>query len=447
MTPPQTPTRRPGKGWWAGRSAWSLVVGFGLVSLTADMVYEGARAITGPLLASLGATAAVVGLVSGLGEAVSLLLRLVSGTWADRSGRYWRWTIAGYAVTAISVPALAITPFLGAAGLVVGCLLIIAERFGKAVRSPAKSVLLAQASGEVGLGRGFGVHKALDQLGAFAGPLLVAAVISLTGALWSGLAVLAIPGAVSIAILLVLRRASSVTTASASNSQDGATQDSAIQDNAIPSDGPIPSGTPTPGDTLTASSRPRHRLPGEFWTFAAAAGATTAGLVTFAVIGYHLVDDQVTSAALVPVVYAVAMAAAGIAALVTGFLFDRIHARVLLVLPLLVASVPVFAFADALPLVMVGVVAWGAAGGLQDSTVKALVAVLVPAPRRGTAYGVFAAVQGGAAVLGGVIAGALYDRSIPALIAYVAATQLIALVLLVRAARSARSCRSCSGYR
>ncbi|BAK36991.1 putative major facilitator superfamily transporter [Microlunatus phosphovorus NM-1] len=415
MTAQQTSTRR---------TAWSLVVGFGLVSLTADMVYEGARAITGPLLASLGATAAVVGLVSGLGEAVSLLLRLVSGSWADRSGRYWRWTIAGYAITAVSVPALAITPFLGAAGLVVGCLLIIAERFGKAVRSPAKSVLLAQASGVVGLGRGFGVHKALDQLGAFAGPLLVAAVISLTGALWSGLVVLAIPGALSIIVLLVLRRASN-DTGTASNGPDSPTPGVVSNPSAMP----IPSATPT------AQPLPRHRLPSEFWTFAAAAGATTAGLVTFAVIGYHLVDGRVTSAALVPVIYAAAMAAAGVAALGTGFLFDRIHARVLLVLPLLVAAVPVFAFADALPLVMVGVLAWGAASGLQDSTVKALVADLVPAPRRGTAYGLFAAVQGGAAVLGGVIAGALYDHSTPALIAYVAATQLIALVLLVRTLR------------
>ena len=331
-----------------------MVVGFGLVSLTADMVYEGARAITGPLLASLGATAAVVGLVSGLGEAVSLLLRLVSGSWADRSGRYWSWTIAGYAITAISVPALAITPFLGAAGLAVGCLLIVAERFGKAVRSPAKSVLLAQVSGVVGLGRGFGVHKALDQLGAFAGPLLVAAVISLTGALWSGLAVLAIPGAVSILVLLLLRRSSRRS---------------------------VQASTAAPAASSSAASP--ARLPREFWLFAAAAGAATAGLVTFAVIGYHLVDDRVTSPALVPVIYAAAMAAAGIAALATGFLFDRVHARVLLVLPFLVAAVPVFAFTDVLPLIMIGVLAWGAANGLQDSTVKALVAALVPAPRRG----------------------------------------------------------------
>ena len=78
---------------------------------------------------------------------------------------------------------------------------------------------------------------------------------------------------------------------------------------------------------------------------------------------------------------------------------------------------------------------WGAAVGVQDSTVKALVADLVPPPRRATAYGVFAAMQGGAAVLGGTIAGALYSRSVPALVAAVAVTQVVTLVLLVATLR------------
>src|SRR4051812_8923871 len=179
--PDVVPAPRPG---W---SPWRAVVGFGVVSLAADMVYEGARSVTGPLLASLGASALLVGLVTGAGEALALVLRLPFGTRADRSSGYWNATIAGYALTAVSVPALALTPFLGAAGLTVGCLLVLAERTGKAVRSPAKSTLLAHAAGPVGLGRGFGVHKALDQIGAFAGPLPVAAVAGLTGLLWPAL--------------------------------------------------------------------------------------------------------------------------------------------------------------------------------------------------------------------------------------------------------------------
>src|SRR6476661_2888473 len=113
-TAPQTPVA-PAARW----SPWRAVVGFGLVSLAADMVYEGARSITGPLLAGLGASALLVGLVTGAGEAMALLLRLVFGTWADRTGRYWTATITGYVLTAVCVPALAITPFLAAAGLAV----------------------------------------------------------------------------------------------------------------------------------------------------------------------------------------------------------------------------------------------------------------------------------------------------------------------------------------
>src|SRR5690242_3574142 len=165
-----------GTGRW---SPWRAVVGFGVVSLAADMVYEGARSITGPLLGWLGASALLVGVVTGAGEALALVLRLVFGPRVDRTGSYWSMTMSGYVLTAVCVPALAVTPFLGAAGLVVACALVLAERTGKAVRSPAKSTLLAHAAGPVGLGRGFGVHKALDQVGSFAGPLVVAGVVAL----------------------------------------------------------------------------------------------------------------------------------------------------------------------------------------------------------------------------------------------------------------------------
>src|SRR4051812_24141066 len=169
------------------------------------MVYEGARSLYGPLLASLGASAVVVGAITGAGEAAALIFRVLSGPLADRTRRYWALTIAGYALTAVCVPLLAVTPFLGAAGLAVAAVLILAERLGKAVRSPAKSALLAEAAAQVGMGRGLGVHKALDQIGAFAGPLVVAGLVALTGVLWPALAVLAVPGAAAMVLLAVTR--------------------------------------------------------------------------------------------------------------------------------------------------------------------------------------------------------------------------------------------------
>jgi len=381
---------------------WRAVVGFGIVSLTADMVYEGARSVTGPLLAALGASAALVGIVTGAGEAMALLLRLVFGSWADRSGRYWSLTLAGYALTAICVPALAITPYVGGAGLVLACFLLLSERVGKAVRSPSKTALLAHVAGQVGLGRGFAVHKALDQTGAVAGPLLVAAVTAAAGAIWPAMAVLVIPGGLALVILVWIQRR---------------TDD------------------PAAAPSRTATPETRSKLPTAFWLFAGTAGASTAGLVTFGVISYHLTREGVSSVAAVPLIYAAAMGVEAVAALGTGWLFDRFNGRVLVVLPFLVAAVPVLAFANAPSIALPGVLLWGMATGLQDSTVKALVADLVPSGRRATAYGIFAAVQGSAAVLGGAMAGALYQHSLPLLIILVGTLQLGSLVLLVATLR------------
>ena len=389
MPPRDTP------GW----SPWRTVVGFGLVSLAGDMVYEGARSVYGPLLAALGASAAAVGLITGAGEATALLLRLVSGPFADRSRRYWTLSIAGYALTAVCVPLLAVTPALGTAGLAVAAALILAERLGKAIRSPAKSALLADAAGQVGMGRGLGVHKALDQIGAFAGPLLVAAIVTAAaGRIGPALAVLAVPGAASILILIVVRARGRA--------------------------------TPRPA-AAAATAEPAGSLPARFWWFAVAAGLCTAGLVTYGLIGYHLVRDHLVGTAAVPLLYAAAMAAAALAALITGFAYDRSGPWILLALPVLVAAVPVLAFSAGRTAAVAGILLWGAATGVQDSTVKALVADLVPRHRRATAYGLFAAVQGAGALGGGVAAGALYQRSQSALVIAVAISQIVALLLLL----------------
>ncbi len=139
------------------------------------------------------------------------MLRLFSGPYADRGGRYWSLTIVGYAMTAVCVPLLAVTPFVGSLGLALAATLILLERAGKAIRSPSKTALLARVAVSVGRGRGFAVHKALDQVGAFAGPLLVAGVIALVGATWPAFAVLAVPGAVCMLLLFTLKRHSAAT--------------------------------------------------------------------------------------------------------------------------------------------------------------------------------------------------------------------------------------------
>jgi MFS family permease len=179
-----------------------------------------------------------------------------------------------------------------------------------------------------------------------------------------------------------------------------------------------------------------------FWLFAAACAATSAGLVTFAVIAYHLTQDHVVSVAAVPLIYAAAMGASALAALASGWIFDHTRGGALLGLPFLVSAVPVLAFASSPLIAIAGALIWGAAGGVLESTVKALVADLVPTSRRATAYGVFAAVQGAAAIAGGVMAGALYQRSLPILIAAVIVTQIIALILLIATLRRQKRIRT-----
>ncbi len=386
------------------------MVGFGLVSLAADVVSDGARPLAGPLLAQLGASALVVGLVTGGAEAAAQGLRLVFGPWADRTKKYWTFTIAGYALTAACVPLLAVAPAAGAAGLALAATLIIGDRVGKAVRSPAKTVLLAAVAKPVGRGRGFAVHKGLDLVGALLGPLVVAAVLSATGVLSWAFAVLAVPAAASMVLLVWLRRR-------------------------VP--GPGPAGAEKAG--VRALPRPGTPpvLSGVFILYAAAAFFWSAGLVAFGVISFHLTTEVSVAVAVIPLLYAGAMGAAALGALVTGVIYDRAGAAVLLVLPVLISAVPVLALAPGAGLVLAGVLIWGIATGVQDSTVKALIADLVPEWRQGTAYGVFAAFEGAGALAGGALYGVLYDAR-PALIASVAVSQAAALALLVAALRTGR---------
>ncbi len=380
------------RGW----QGWRTVLWLGVVSLLVDLVYEGARSITGPFLASLGASALTVGLVTGAGEAAALGFRVFSGPAADRTGRYWRWMVIGYALTAVCVPLMALAPALGAAGLAFGAAMVLLERTGKAIRSPAKSVLLAVAARNVGRGRGFGVHKALDQTGAFLGPLLVAGVVAVTSHQWAGLLVLAVPGAVALGVLAWMHRY--------------------VGD---PQHEHVPAGAP-----LVA-------LPGTFYVYAVACALTTMGLMTFGVISFHLVNEHLVTAAVVPVVYAAAMGADALASLGTGFAYDHVGGGTLLLLPVVVAFVPALVFTDRVGLAVTGVLLWGAATGVQDSTVKALVAELVPAARLATAYGAFAAFQAVAALSGGALAGWLYDGRRDVLVVAIGVAQAVALVLLL----------------
>jgi MFS family permease len=374
-----------------------FVLAFGLISALGDFVYEGARSITGPFLATLGASAALVGFITGAGEAVALVFRFWTGALSDRTGRHWTISIAGYAMTMVSVPLMAFAWAVWPAAV-----LVISERFGKAVRTPARDTMLAQASTDLGRGRTFAIHEALDQSGAFIGPLVVAAAIALSGGYRWAFGILAIPGAAAIVVLLLLRRA-------------------------VPSPGHYEHGGRPPARPKIEPSK----LPARFWWYAGYTALNMTGFATFAVLAYHLQVQHVVPEAVIPIVYAVAMGLAAIGALASGLLYDRIGLRGLVVVPFTTAIVPFLSFSTTPALVWAGAAVWGIGLGMHESTMRAAVADLVPASRRGSGYGTFTAIYGLAWMAGGTAIGALYAHSVTSVETFVIVTQVIALIAFV----------------
>jgi predicted MFS family arabinose efflux permease len=195
---------------------------------------------------------------------------------------------------------------------------------------------------------------------------------------------------------------------------------------------PVPAQPSSPEPPAGSPASARGGLPVTFLLFSASTALTTFGLVGFGLISFHLNDSSLVTLAAVPLVYALGMAAGAVAALASGRAYDRVGATVLLVVPLLAAGVPALSLAGSLAPVLVGVVLWGAATGIQDSTVKALVADLVASKRRGTAFGIFAVFQGAGTFAGAALAGALYpDAALLSLITVPAQVLAFALLLIV----------------
>ena len=381
-------------------SAIRFVVLLGVVSLFADMTYEGGRSITGPYLELLGASATVVGIVAGIGELLGYGLRLLSGYLSDRTGRYWAITIVGYAVNVLAVPALALTGNWPAA-----VALMMLERTGKAIRKPARDAMLAHASSEMGRGWGFGLHEAMDQTGALLGPLIVALVLHVRGGHYrSAFAVLVIPALLAVAVLLTAR-----------------------------------AQYPRPADLEVKHAEFQTRgVPHAFWIYAVGCALIAAGYADFPLIAYHFARLSIVTPAVIPILYAIAMGTAGITALAAGRLYDRVGLSVLISAAALAAAFAPLVFLGGLTLAVVGMVLWGIGMGVQDSILRAALAAMVPADRRAAAYGVFDTVFGGAWFLGSALMGVLYDRSRIALVAFSVVAQLTALPVLFVVARQMR---------
>jgi MFS family permease len=364
------------------------------------MTYEGARSITGPYLGALGVTATTIGIVSGFGELIGYAVRLVSGIVSDRTGRYWAVTIIGYVLNLFAVPLLAL-----AGSWQLAVILIVAERMGRAIRSPARDAMLSHASGRTGLGWGFGLHEALDQTGAVLGPLIVGAALYVGTGYGRAFGYLLIPALLSITVLLAARVL-----------------------------------FPRPRDfDLAPPPLEARGLSRVFWIYLVAVALIAAGYADFPLIAYHFEKTGVTSTAWIPVLYSIGMGVDGVAALGLGSLFDRIGVRAMILATIASAAAAPLVFLGGFGLAVVGMACWGIGMGAQESIMRATIARLAPVERRGTAYGIFNAVYGLAWFCGSAALGILYDLSLPSVAIVSAALQAASLpVFFWLPARSAR---------
>ena len=366
------------------KHAIRFIVAMGIVSLFADMTYEGAHSIIGPYLKDLGASATQVGLIAGFGELIAATLRLVSGKLADKTRAYWTITFLGYALNLTVVPGLAFAQnWQGAA------LFVVAERTGKGLRGPSKDVLLSGATKTVGHGWGFGLHAAMDQTGAVLGPLFMAAIVARENTFGPAFLWLALPAAVAFTSLFVAR-------------------------------------TMRPEEPEPPPELAQQRLPGFFWIYVIAAGLLACGFVDFALLAYHFQNAQLARPAAIPLYYAVAMGVAGLSALVFGRLFDRYGLRILTVAIAVALFALPLGFLGGPVAVVLSVACWATGLGAQNSILRSGIAQVISMNKRGTAYGAFNAVYGLLWFAGSVVMGMLYDYSITALVVFGIAAQVIA---------------------
>ena len=374
----------------------------GWVSLFADLCYEGMRGALGPYLALVGASATAVGVVAGTGEALGYALRYVSGTLADRTQRYWLIAIVGYSTNLIAVPLLALAGSWPMVAALVGL-----ERLGKAIRSPAKSTIVSFAATDMGAGRVFAITEAMDQIGGLLGPLLVTAVLAWKGESVEGFAwafvILGIPAAIALAILFRARRLV-----------------------------PDPRSLEAPNTDERAALGPSYRI------YLAGVALIAIGLADWPLLAYHMEKQQLLATKWLPVAYAAAMAADGVAAMLAGTAFDRVRKRggtgagVVSAFVLVGAAYAPLVWLGNLTGAIIGIALWSIALAATESIGKAMIATIVPRGERGRAFGLYYLVWGIAWWLGSILLGALYDRSRPAA-SIVAVCALVAGAIVVAA--------------
>ena len=401
--------------------AMVFLILFGIVSLFSDMTHEGASSIRGAYLSIMGASAGAIGFFSGLGELIGYSMRYLFGKLTDKTRQYWLVTVIGYMLDVMAVPALAL---VGEHGWIWACLLLLIQRMGKAIKKPAKDTIMSFAASQEGAGKSFGIQELLDQIGAFLGPVLLYLVMLFRtdGDVFRTysccFAVLVIPGAITLILLLFTWRKF-----------------------------PDPERfEPEPEEHVP------FRMKKSFVLYIAGISCFAFGFIDYSLIIMHvsnvyagLASDLAQTSALVtegtlPLLYAGAMLVDAIAAVVFGYLYDKIGVKALMISTLLSSVFAIFVFsAHSVPMLLIGIALWGIGMGAQESILKAVVTSIVPKDSRATGYGIFECSFGVFWFLGSWIMGVLYDLSIPAMVAVSVIAQLLAIPLYLASDRGQRA--------
>ncbi len=378
--------------------AMAFIVLMGIVSLFSDMTHEGARSVLGEYLNLAGASAATIGFVSGVGELCGYSLRLLSGFIADKTKKYWTLVIAGYALQVLAIPALALVP---ENGWIIACGLVILERVGKAVKKPAKNTLVSFAASEVGTGKGFAYQEFLDQLGAFLGPVILFVIASIKGTseLFSTyricFAVLGIPALITVSLVVFSR---------------------------------VKYPNPEMFEKA-AGEQQEFRFQKSFVFYMIAICLFAFGFADFTLITLHAAKTHAFPEATLSLLYAAAMAVDAFAALLFGWLFDKIGLKALMLSTVCSACFSALVFLTGNPwLIGAGIVLWGIGMGAQESIMKAAVSKIIPKNMRSTGFGIFETGFGIAWFLGSWMLGVLYDMNPVMLVVVSTAAQLLAIV-------------------
>jgi MFS family permease len=381
------------------QKAFVFLLFLGIISLLSDYTHEGARSIYGPFLGAIGASAFLVALTSGLGEFIGQALRIPTGLIADKTKKYWTMMILGYAINLLVIPLLAfVTPSIWEIALV----LILLERVGKAIRAPAKSALTSFTSPHLGAGKAFAIQEALDQLGAFLGPLFVFLILGLqSGDELAGYHLaFGLLGIFAVLTLVVLAIAKT--------------------------------RYPKPDEFETKTLVKGFKSNKAFLLYLIAISFIALGFIDYPVIAFHLTQINAIDVLYIPLLYSLAMGVDALSALFFGHLYDKIGVGSLILAVLVAMFFAPFVFLfDSTAAIVFGVVLWGIGMGAQESILKAVIASLVTKAKRATAYGIFNSIFGLFWFIGSLIVGLLYERSLLGVATFSVAMETAGIVCLI----------------